>query len=277
MQLILFAKHLSGLDIAGLVDNARATGVDGFDFPIRDGYAVNPDNVGTALPQLVKAMENEGMRVAMCTGATKPQLVDPDAPEAETILRAMSECGVPFLKLGYVGFEPLQDDYRQKLAATRKRMQGWETLAKKYGVAVLYHTHSGYYMGCTAAGVRDIVEGFDPGAIGAYLDAGHLSAAGERFPVACGIVGEYLKAVAVKSMLKTKKTDNGWIRFEHHAAPIDQGYLEPERIFAHLRSLDFRGPVSVHVEYAGTQQELIDGAQRDVAILRDAMKASETL
>ncbi len=54
MELILFAKHLSGLAIDDLVKNARASGVDGFDFPIRDGYAVNPDNFETALPQLVK-------------------------------------------------------------------------------------------------------------------------------------------------------------------------------------------------------------------------------
>ncbi len=277
MKLILFAKHLSGFEIDDLVKQAKASGVDGFDFPLRHGYAVNPENFESALPRLVRAMEDEGMSIPMCTGETKPQLVDPDDPKSEAILGAMSASGVRILKMGYVGFEPLQDNYRETLERTRRLIQGWEKLAKKHGVTVVYHTHSGYYMGCTAAGVLDLIEGFDPNYIGAYLDAGHLSVAGERFPVACSIVHDYLKVVAIKSMVKTKELQDGRTRIQHHASPIDEGYLEPDRIFAHLRDIGFSGPVSVHVEYAGTQQELIDGAIRDVKILRDAMTASENM
>ena len=59
VKLIMFAKHLKELDIAGLVAKAREFGIDGYDFPVREGYAVNPENASTALPELVKAMAAE--------------------------------------------------------------------------------------------------------------------------------------------------------------------------------------------------------------------------
>ena len=61
MQLIMLAKHLKAFDIPGLVAKAKELELDGYDVPVRAGYAVNPENVGAALGELVKAMADEGL------------------------------------------------------------------------------------------------------------------------------------------------------------------------------------------------------------------------
>lgn len=268
MKLILFAKHLAGFNISELVKEAIISKVDGYDLPVRPGYAVNPDNVSTALPELVKTMADEGLCIPMCTGNW--DMVDPGSPDVEKILSAMNESNIRLFKMGYFMFNPLEQDYNSEVDRIRNIFEEWEKLASKYNVTICYHTHSGPYMGCTAAGLRELIKGFDPNCIGAYPDAGHLSAAGEEFPMVCSILGEYMKIVGIKEVVKAWK-DDGSRSIQYKHLPMGEGVLETETIFNHLRKIDFDGPVSIHVEYEGSQQELIEGGRRDAIILRRIM------
>ena len=56
MPLIMFAKHTAGMDIPETVAKAKAWGLDGLDYPIRKGYAVNPENFAARLPELVRTL-----------------------------------------------------------------------------------------------------------------------------------------------------------------------------------------------------------------------------
>lgn len=272
MKLIMFAKHLREFDIPGLVEEAKAAAIDGFDCPVREGYAVNPGNVKKALPELVRAMESEGLSVPMCTGGA---VVDPDDPQAETVLAAMALSGVSLYKMSYFPFDPLVHNYRQEIDRARRLLTGWEKLAGRHGVTVCYHTHAGHYLGCSAASLRSLIEGFDPQCIGAYLDAGHLTVAGEPFPVACGMVDGYLKAVAIKARVKVWEKIGGINTVQFRHVPLGEGFLDLDVIFSHLLRIGFPGPVSLHVEYGEKLQEPIKGGRRDAEVLRKSMDAAQ--
>ena len=273
MKLILFAKHLKGLDVPELVEKAKYQEVDGFDFPVREGFAVNPQNVSTALPELVKAMEAEGLCVPMCTG--EGALTDPDATDAEVLLAAMAENQVKLLKLGYFRFNALEQDYWQEVGRARKHLEGWEKLGEKHGVTLCYHTHSGPCLGCTASALMHLIKGFDPQYIGAYLDTGHLGAAGEGFPMACSIVGEYLRIVALKDLVTTWIEADSKRMVRRKAVPFGEGLTDLNEVMPYLVKTGFDGPLTAHIEYEGTQEELIECGRRDVRIFRAALRAAQ--
>lgn len=274
MQLIMFAKHLKAFDIPSLAEKAAAFGIDGYDYPVREGYAVNPDNVSTALPELARAMASEGLSVPMCTG--EGTLTDPDMPGAEPLMAAMAEAGVKFLKLGYFHFKDTHADYWQAVNHARQKLSGWEKLAEKHNVTVCYHTHSGPYLGCTAAALTHLLHDFNPKYIGAYLDAGHLAAAGEEFPMACAMVGEYLKLVAVKDMKKVWVEVDGKMIVTRKQFPLGEAVLNPDDVFRHLVTIGFNGPVSIHIEHGDTPPEkLIELGQNEAQTYRSLLKAAE--
>ncbi len=201
MQLIMFTKHLEGLDIPALVAEAGNSGLDGYDLAVRKGHAVNEENASTALGEVVKAMASEGMSVPMCTG--EGSLIDPDAPVAERIAAAMSENGVRFLKLGYHRFDHTKQDYWQEVDRIRKLFEKWERLGEKHDITVCYHTHSSSYMGLNAGCLMHLLRGRNPQYMAGYLDVGHLSMCGAEFPHACAMLGDYLKIVSLKELKKT--------------------------------------------------------------------------
>ena len=50
MKITFFSKTLKPYDVDEMVDIGARLGLEGWDLAVRPGYAVNPDNVQTALP-----------------------------------------------------------------------------------------------------------------------------------------------------------------------------------------------------------------------------------
>jgi sugar phosphate isomerase/epimerase len=270
MKLIIFAKHLKSLSIAELAARGRWFGVDGYDFPIRPGYAVNPDNVATALRELARALRAEGLALPMCTG--DHTLLDPADPFAERLMALLAENGVGLLKPGTWRFRP-EMDYWAAVDAARRCLEGWARLAERHGVAVCLQTHSGPWLGCNAAGLMHLLRGLDPRHIGAYLDCGHLALSGEDFFMACNIVGPRFRILGVKDMKKARVERDGRRPVQRMAVPVGEGVVDFEDVFANAKRVGFDGPVTMHVEYAGSDEAGLAATQRDARAYRAAMAA----
>ncbi|MCY3022093.1 MAG: sugar phosphate isomerase/epimerase [Planctomycetota bacterium] len=250
MKLVLFTKFLKDKDAAGLVAVAKKHGLDGYDLCVRDGYVVSPQNAGTALPVLVKALAAEGLSVPMVTGPG--DLVRPDHPSAEKILAAMRTAGVPLLKLGYVLHDPATD-YWERVAETRRAFATWEKLGEKHGVRIMYHTHSchdkSYYLGLNCAALMHLLRDFNPQYIGAYIDAGHMTVDGEPFAFGVSMVRQYLAAVALKDVACSREQNGDEGRKHLLWVPAGEGVVAWSQVFAELRRIGFTGPLSVHCEF----------------------------
>ena len=266
MQLIMFAKHLKSLAIPELVKRAKQFGIDGYDWPVRPGYAVNPQNVATALPEFARAMQSEGMTVPMCTA--DGFLSNPEEPTVEPTLAAMGATGAKYFKIGYDKFVS-DRPYWQQVDEARARLEKWQALGRKHGVMVCCHTHSGPYLGCNASAVMHLVRGFDPRIVGAYLDAGHLSIAGEPFPMACAIAGDHLKIVGVKDLRKVWGERDGKAVVQIEAVPKGKGLTDPALVFGTLVRLGFDGPVTIHIEYPGSLADLLRASELETRSYRE--------
>jgi sugar phosphate isomerase/epimerase len=266
MQLVVFSKMFREYSVPELADLASAHGFDGFDLAVRPGYPVNPENAASALPQAAAHMKEQGLAIPMVTGNF--DLLTVEHPTAEPILAAMDRADVRLLKLGYYRFVPEETDYWRYVGEIRSALARWEELGRRYNVKVCYHTHSGNFMGLNASSLMHLIRGFDPRYIGAYLDAGHLVANGEDFPLAAAITKEYLSIVAVKDVLSVRAERNGHGVEVRHWVPAGQGMVDWTGVFEVLEGLGYDGPVSVHCEFDVPSEGFDSAFAREVSFFR---------
>jgi sugar phosphate isomerase/epimerase len=269
-ELVVFSKMLKDKSVDELIDTAHQYGYDGYDLCVRPKYPINPDNVGETLKPAVRKLEAAGLCVPQITGSL--DLLTPDNPTAEPLLKAMDEAGVRHVKLGYFRFDPLTQDYWQEVDRIRKHFEGWERLARQYNVKICYHTHNDRCMGLNAAALAHLIRGFDPQYIGAYLDPLHLVLEGEEFAFGLAMVQEYLSLVAMKDVIKSREEKNGHGSISLSVVQAGEGMVDWTAVFSDLKRVGYQGPLSMHCEYPASGAEFWNILQNEVAFFKQFRK-----
>ena len=254
MQFVRFTKFWTDLSIEQIGERAAALGYDGLDLTVRPGHAITPDNVGAELPGAVRTWSDAGIDCAMISATT--DLIDPGSEPTIRLFEAASEAGVPRVKIGYFRYTP-GDDFEAVFGRARRDLDGFEALSRRTGVQTMYHTHSGLCLGSNCAGLRHLLDGFDPVQIGAYPDLGHMAINGEDVQMGLPMIRERLAAVGGKDARHFR--DERPQRRADYAdgfVLIGQGAAEWREAIRLLKAWDFRGPVTVHTEYT-TDQDVI--------------------
>ena len=145
MARVYFTKSLPQLDLAGWISFCKDAGIDGLDLAVRPKYPVNPDNTGVQLPEWSKGLKDAGLIVGLVTAPT--DMIEATDKRALALFEACAKAGVSQIKIGYF---PYSGKYDADVSLGRKRLQGFEKLARSTGVKACYHTHSGPMLGCQA-------------------------------------------------------------------------------------------------------------------------------
>ena len=251
MQLVRFTKFWEALSIRQLGERASDLGYDGLDLAVRDGHAINAGNVINALPAAVRAWRDLGVDCPMISAST--DLIDPAADEAVTLFEAAAAAGVPRIKIGYFKFNP-GDSFDELWTLARRRLEGFERLSRRTGVQTLYHTHSGQCLGSNCAGLRHLLQDYDPEHVGAYVDLGHLAINGEDVQMGLAMLRGRLSAIGGKDArhFPDRRPDRR-ASFADGFVLLGQGAAEWPEAMALLKAWDFNGPITVHTEYTSDQ------------------------
>ena len=254
MQLVRFTKFWEDLSVRQLGERARELGYDGLDLAVRDGHALNIDNVTDELPGAVRAWRELGVDCSMISSST--DLIDPDAADAVTLFEAAAAAGVPRIKMGYFKFTP-GDSFEELWSLARRRLDGFERLSRRTGVQTMYHTHSGQCLGSNCAGMRHLLQDYDPRQVGAYVDLGHLAINGEDVQIGLAMLRDRLSAIGGKDArhFPDERPDRR-ARFADGFVLLGQGAAEWPEAIALLKAWGFSGPITIHTEYT-TDQEVI--------------------
>jgi sugar phosphate isomerase/epimerase len=248
MRYVYFTKFLQSLDIAGLIAFFKDAGLEGADLAVRSGHPVAPDNVGSKLPEAVKAFRDQGMVIGLVTGPVT--MIDPDDKATRNLFEACGKAGVPAIKIGYF---PYRGKFAMELGQARARLAGFAKLAAKTGVRACYHTHSGNFLGANGAALRLLLGELDPHHIGAFLDTGHTAINGGPIRLELDMVRSWLSLIAIKDMA-WNKDKRVW---HSRIVPAGHGIVRWKEVALGLKECKFNGTISLHGEY-----ETRDLAQR---------------
>jgi sugar phosphate isomerase/epimerase len=274
VRTVLFTKAFRDWSPAELSEVALELGAAGFDLAVREGHWVSPENVRRTLPKAVEAFEAEGLLVGLVT--TETRLTSAHDPTARQIWRACADQGIRNIKLGYWRWAR-ERPYWLTVKSVREDLQGFEALAREFGVRALVHTHSGGNLGSNCSSLMDLIEGCDAEFIGAYVDPAHLSLGGEPLPVGLDIVRPWLAMVAVKNARRLPSRERNTTVWNTDWCLLNEGFVDWRVAVRELETAGYDGFLSLHGEYSGVDEpeQVRRRLAEDAAYLREALAGLE--
>jgi len=265
----LFSKPLPELGWDDLGRVVKETGFDGVDLTVRPKGHVLPERAAQDLPRALDAIRSHGVAVPMIT----TDLTSADVPHARPLLEAAARGGVRWFKTGYWQYQ--SSDVRGELTQVGRALAGLASLARDCGIEMGFHNHEGY-VGAALWDIAPAIDNLEARWAGYYFDPRHAVAegGGGAWKAATHLVMPRLKMLAIKDCVWQKASD-GW-HIEN--CRLGEGLVDWTWFGSTLRATEFRGPISIHLEYeipGATSAERIDAtlaaARRDLAFARRAL------
>ena len=263
--IVAFSKVYQELKLS--FDDAAAVtaeaGIDGIDCPVRPGGEVLPEGVTADLPRYASALRKRGLQMPLLTTA----ITSVASPHTVEILRTAKKLGVEFYRLGFIIRESNASAGRQ-VREFKAQLTDLAALNKQIGIGALVQNHSPSgqtYVGGDLTELYEIVKDFDPAQIGAAFDIGHaLVVHGDGWRQHFEKLKSHLKIAYVKDV----KREGRWV-------PFGIGDIGSTGYFKLLRELNYRAPVSLHIEFdwtdggkSKTRAALVKALQESAQVLR---------
>ena len=259
--IIGFTKPFQKLDYERTADVVAEVGWSGIELPLRANGQIKPEAVEEELPKMVDALKKRGLTVGQIT----TDIVNPQTPHAERVLRTAKALGITRYRLGFYRYRADQPVLAQ-LDALKPGLRDLAAMNKDLGMRGGIQNHSGAsHIGCAVWDIHELVRDLDPRAIGISFDIGHGTLeGGTSWPVQARLMEPFMACVYVK--------DFAWVKgakgFEAKWGPLGDGMVRRE-FFDWLRKSSYDGPISQHVEYIeGAAPEQIAIMKKDCAVLK---------
>ncbi len=258
--IIGFTKPFQSVGFERTAEIVAEIGWSGIECPVRKKGQIEPEGVEDELPKLHAALAHSGLNIGIIT--TDIRRVD---PLAERVLRTASKLGIRRYRLTFLHYD-LHKPIPPQIAEIKAELRDLAQLGKELGMRAGLQNHSGRdYVGAPVWDIYDLVKELEPGLVGACFDIGHATVeGGTSWPIAAKLIEPFLTAVYVKDF-RWEKTDQGWIA---KWVPLGEGMVRKE-FFDWLKTTNYDGPISQHVEYVeGAGPDQIAAMKRDANTLR---------
>jgi sugar phosphate isomerase/epimerase len=244
----LVSRHIQWTDAENGIAIAKEAGFPGIMWTVRRGAHIEPEQVETELPRIVRLTKAAGMETPMII----TNIGDVTSDRAEAILATMQGLGIRLYRAAAPGYDytapfpPQYAAFKRKLAAVAK-------LNEKYNTTAAFHTHSyANSIGGSAWDLWMLMTDLDPRYIGLNYDIGHVTAkGGAGWRESIRAVGPYLHSVSVKDFYWEKELNvpaSQWPWRCRFVRPGD-GMVDISDLFRYLQSIGFQGPAETYFEY----------------------------
>ena len=242
-----FTKSFQDRSIPEVCHIFKQMGLDGLDLTVRPGGHIDPKAVATKLPEADQAAKAAGTRILFLTTA----ITAADA-DAERLLAAASEVGIDRIKLGYYRYTTFGKLSRE-LKQVRQRIAAVVKLAGRYNVLPCIHIHSGNFIPSHGTQLYQLIEDFTPQEVGAYVDPLHMALEGGRdgWRQGLDLLAPWIALCSVKNFdwVKDKRDKHGQQLWRTRTVPPADGICPLPQFVAALKTLNYKGPYSLHSEY----------------------------
>lgn len=259
-----FIKFLSALKYDQMADAVAEAGFDGVEVTARQKETyVHPDRAADELPRLKEVLDKRKLEITILT----TDIVRHDDPNAESMLRTGASLGIKRYRLGFFRYD-LKKPILPQLAALQPVIRDIAAMNREIGIAGMWQNHSGADMvGATVWDMHSLIKDYPVSEVGCVFDIRHAAVeAGEAWPVYYDLVKPHLSALSVK--------DFRWDGRKSAHTQLGKGNVDP-KFFKSLQKSDFRGPISVHVEYLPKEnaQANMAALKRDFGTLREWLRS----
>src|SRR4051812_36204549 len=247
-----FIKFLTGLKYDQMADAIAEAGFDGVEVTARQKETyIHPDRAADELPRLKEVLDKRKLEITILT----TDITRHEESNAESMLRTAASLGIKRYRLGFFRYD-LKKPILPQLAALKPVIRDIAAMNRDIGIAGMWQNHSGADMiGATVWDMHSLIKDYPVSEVGCVFDILHATVeAGEAWPVYYDLVKPHLSALSVK--------DFRWEGRKSVHTQLGKGNVDP-KFFKTLRKSDFRGPISVHVEYLPKE-----GAQANLAALK---------
>jgi sugar phosphate isomerase/epimerase len=248
----VFTKPWRRLPLRELGALVRRLGFAGVELPVRPGFQVEPERAEADLPEAVRTLAAEGVRVGSVA-----------APLEERTVAAAGRAGVRLLRT-MVDIPP-GVGYRERLRAFRRQLEALEPALRRHGVAVGIQNHAGRYL-ATAAGLAQLLEGLDPERFVAVWDVAHWALGGEPLEFALDLLGPRVALVNLKNAFwrRTNGPEAEAAAFAPYWTSGRHGLASWPEVFGELARRGYAGPICLTAEYQA-ENEVERLAREDLA------------
>lgn len=246
--LSLVSRHIQWTNAENGVAIAKQAGFPGILWTVRRGAHIEPAQVETELPRIVKLTRDAGLQTPMIITA----IGDVTSDRAEAILATMQALGIRLYRAGAPRYDynapvPGQlDAFHKKIAALAK-------LNEKYNTTAAFHTHA--YANTIGGSGWDLimcVQDVDPRYVGLNYDIGHVtSKGGYGWRESVRDAGPYLHSVSIKDFYWEKEANvpAGQYPWRTKFVKPGDGMVDFSEFFRYLQSIGFQGPLENYFEY----------------------------
>lgn len=268
-DLTVFTKPWKDVSLESLGRAMKSLSVQGVELPVRPGYQVEPANIASGLPEAVKILGDQGIKIGSVAGT-----VD------EATIGAMGECGIQILRI-CVGID-MSAGY---MATEDKLREEWDLLIPALdaaGVNIGVQNHCDNMVG-SAIGIMHLIEKYDPKHVSAVYDPAHCGLDGEPAVMGLDICWSHLSLVNLKSAYRQRT--NGYDEPEavHQViwSTCRHSLFSWSKLVTDLKTRDYSGDICLPAEYTSFEEgkpsgikmgdSCVDDLKVDIAYLRQLM------
>jgi sugar phosphate isomerase/epimerase len=213
-------------------------GFDGVELPVRPGYQVEPENVEAGLPEAVRVLGDQGVKISSIAG-----------PTDERTIGACAAAGVPVIRI-CVSI-PAGTRY---FAAVAEFQRQWEQLLpalERHGVTLGIQNHFGRDIS-SAMQLHHAISQFDPRRVAAVWDPAHCALGGEIPELALDILEGRLCIVNLKNAIYRKQAgpESEPARWQVYWTSGRQGLANWGKVAKLLTQAGWQGNVCLTAEYS---------------------------
>ncbi|MFQ3549174.1 MAG: TIM barrel protein [Armatimonadota bacterium] len=271
IKLSIFPKFYQQYSPQMLADLVKEVNLDTTNVIIREGYFVERDTMSKTLPEFIKVMDQNGLKVEFASaGFSAESLIKDPTP-----LAIMADCGIKEFRLAY--FSIIPGETRAALISARKQLIDLVPFLEKNNIRAVYQVHH-HTLIPGPSGIWPIVIDLPPEYIGVELDPGNQSFEGyEKWDKSVELLDEYLVAMGVKDtaiyrdMNHSDDYDKGWRRYW---VPIYDGVVNWHDILTALNDFNFKGTFVFMPFYdENNQEQMTKKLKKEVSYIRELINS----
>jgi sugar phosphate isomerase/epimerase len=257
----LFTKPWKQQSVPQLAELVQSVGFDGIEFPLRDGYQVQPSDAAQGLPRLAEQLDAYGLKVFSVASTLD-----------EPVFAACQQAGIPLIRImqARVG----KDGYESSLRDARRELEAVAVLCEKYGVSVGIQQHQGNFI-IDSAGLYQLIDQLHP-SITAVWDAAHDALTGQEPEVGLDLLWERLSMVNLKNAyyVRTNGPEAENAKWARHFTTGRHGLSDWPRVVAHLKNQKYSGVICLTAQY-NDEARTLEYVRQDLAYVKELFARSE--